>query len=476
LLRSNQFSIVKTKIVEGEDGLIVQYYVVPAKKLSFSFTPKATNSNGFLGVSATVSFTNKNLFRGAERMTFSLAGGFESSPPIFDQTLSGQQIQQAARSFNTFEIGPSLRFQLPGLFPFKMVNVPKQLRPQTELTVGFNYQKRDDFSQGAFQISNLWRFFQKQTMIFESGIPFVSIIKFVDITKSQAFEQRLNDLNDLFLLNAYSDQFIWQEWKFGFQYNTRKKEYRRKNYQFFYDLSFDPAGNLLSVFGGVQDTVADGRKAIFGVPYAQFVRLDNVLIFHQPTGRETSLDFRLQIGMGQPYGNSKLSMPYDYAFFAGGANDVRGWRARALGPGVYKSYLDSNSTATQMGDMKLALSSEFRFGITKSLKGAFFIDAGNVWTINEDVNRPGGHFSNEWYKQIALAGGVGIRFDMSFLILRADIGIPLFNPSYPKGSRFIFDGRGAYKAEAEAKFGSSYQDFVPKAFVPVFHFGVGYPF
>jgi outer membrane protein assembly factor BamA len=169
-------------------------------------------------------------------------------------------------------------------------------------------------------------------------------------------------------------------------------------------------------------------------------------------------------------------MPYDYSFFAGGANDNRGWKARALGPGSYKYYLDTNRTATQIGDIRIGTSVEYRFSFGELMKGAFFVDAGNVWTFNEDINRPGSKFSSNWYKEIAVSGGFGLRMDLDFFILRLDFGLPITNPALPQGARWIFQSRDPYYAEGLEKFGISYKSFMPKPFTPNVHFGIGYPF
>ena len=153
----------------------------------------------------------------------------------------------------------------------------------------------------------------------------------------------------------------------------------------------------------------------------------------------------MNAGGGIPYGNSTRSLPYDYSFFAGGANDNRGWKARALGPGDYKYYLDTNRTATQVGDIRIGGSAEYRFGITEALKGALFVDAGNIWTVAEDTNRVGGQFTKDWYKQFGVAAGFGLRFDLGFFVIRVDLGIPLRNPALPEGAQWIFQSRAAYE-------------------------------
>lgn len=479
LLQLNLFDAVKTDVKENEDpGCVdVHYYLVPSKKQSFSFEPKATNSNGFLGVSATVNYVNRNLFRGAEKLTMSLSGGFESQPPVFDQTIDGDKIQTAARSFNTFEIGPSTSLDLPGLFPLKLRSFSKKLRPKTVISTAYNFQNRVDFQRGTFQMNYMWKFYAKKTMIFQSGLPFMSVIKFVNIHREDPFTAKLEELNDLFLLNAYSNQFIWQDWKFTFEYNNREKEKRKGNSQLYFITSFDPAGNIFGLFSKyISDTTDTGQKAILNVAYAQFSRFDNELIVSQPVGKTQSVHFRFEAGAGIPYGNTTTSLPYDYAFFAGGANDNRGWRARALGPGSYQYYLDSNRAATQIGDMRIGASFEYRFEFNRVFKGALFADAGNIWTLNEDVNREGGNISSNWYKEIALAAGFGLRIDLDYFIVRLDMGIPVYNPALPEGSRFIFDDRDNYIDAGKEVYGDDYYLHLPLPFIPKIHFGIGYPF
>ena len=478
LLQLNLFDAVKVELKEVEDPGCVDahYYLSPSKKQSFGFEPRATNSNGFLGVAATVNYVNRNLFRGAEKLTMSLSGGFESQPPVFDETVDGEVIKTASRSFNTFEIGPSTSLDLPGLFPIRSIGISKRLRPKTIISAAYNFQKRDDFTRGTFQMNYLWRFFHKKTMIFQSGLPGASVVKFVNITKTQDFADKLDELNDLFLLNAYSNQFVWQDWKFTFEYNVKEKENRKGNSQIYFSSTFDPAGNIFSLFKNYQDTTASGQKAILGIGYSQFSRLDNEFIFSKPLGKEQSLNFKLELGAGIPYGNTKTSLPYDYSFFAGGANDNRGWRARSLGPGSYKYYLDPDRTATQIGDLRIGASAEYRFEFNSLFEGAIFADAGNIWTVYNDVNREGGQISKDWYKEIALAAGVGVRLDLEYFIVRVDVGLPIYDPSMPVGSRFISDDKDNYYDLGESVFGPNYGDFLPLPFVPKFHFGIGYPF
>ena len=477
LLRMDIFKAIKTEIVEvpGTNRLEVHYYLAPKKRQSYSFQPRATNTNGYLGASASISYTNRNLFRGAERLTMSVSGGFESQPAIFDET-QGDQVVTTGRSFNTFEIGPSIRLTLPGLFPLRSSDISKRRRPQTIISSGYSYQNREDFERRSFQLDYEWKFIVSKTSLFEVGLPGASVIRFVNIDKSPEFQQRLDDLGDLFLLNAFSNQFIWQDWRFRYEYNIKEKPNRRGNAQIYFASVFEPAGNVLSVFRPFQDTTDMGQFAINGVAYSQFARIDNEFIFSKPYRNERSFNMKLELGGGLPYGNTTTSLPFDYSFFAGGANDNRGWRARTLGPGGYKYYLDTLRSSTQIGDLRLGAFSEFRFTLFSFLKGAVFMDAGNIWTVSEDPNRLNGQFSSDWWRQIAVSAGVGLRIDLEYFIIRLDLGIPIRNPALPAGENWFFQKKDQFEQEAFEAFGINWRDYTPNLFLPTPHIGIGYPF
>lgn len=478
------FQSIKPKLVEVEgEGLIdVHYYLIPAKIQSFGFEPRASNSNGYFGVSASVNYLNKNLFGGAQKMKISLTGGFESQPLVFEDNLDETQIQKIGSSFNTIELGPNVVFDIPGLFPTKLTALSKRHRPRTVMSVAYNFQKREEYTRNTFQANYLWKMYPDKTQNFQFGFPGLSVIKFVNILKTKEFEARINSLNDLFLKNSYSDQLIWQDWKFIFEYYNKEKDNKKSKNQLYYTATFDPAGNVLSIFRGQQKINENGQYLLLGIPYSQFLRLDNDFIASRILNKKSSVHFRALAGGGVPNGNKQTSLPFDYSFFAGGSNDNRGWRARSLGPGSYKYMLDTNRTLTQIGDIRLGTSVEYRFSFGPNLKGAAFLDAGNIWTFKEDSQRVGSQFSSSFYKQIAYSAGVGLRMDLDFFIIRLDLGIPLNNVSVPKNSRWIWQSRDALTDEllntfGEVKLQSLYdQGKIPAPFRPQLHFGIGYPF
>jgi len=478
LLQLGLFSVIKPDIIEipGTGQVEVHYYLVPAKKQSYSFEPRATNSNGFLGVSAALNYANKNLFKAGWLTTLSLSGGFESQPPVFDQTIDGQKIEKSGRSFNTFEIGPTLKFDLPGFFPINIAKLDKRSRPRTILSTAYNYQHRPDFSRSVFQLNFLWKMYVGKTQIISAGVPFASVIKFVSLNKTPEFQARIDKLNDLFLRNAYSDQLIWEDFKLIFDYDNRDKEKPKvsEKLRITFNATFNTAGNTLSMGRSYQGVDSVGRKQLFGVAYSQFVLADTKFISYYTFSRKRILALRTLAGMGIPYGNTKTSLPYDYSFFAGGANDNRGFVARALGPGSYKYYMDTNRTATQIGDIRLGASLEFRVG-GGFLNSAFFLDVGNVWTFHKDINRVGSQFSKNWYKELGLAVGYGLRIDFDFFVVRFDLGFPLTNPGLSEGSRWIFQSRKTYLDEIST-LSDEQRGKISAPFQPRLNIGIGFPF
>jgi hypothetical protein len=483
------FASVKPYIEEvpGTNQLNVHYYLEPAKKQSWAFDPRFTSSFGLLGAAASLNYTNKNLFAGAERLTFSLGGGFESQPPVFDGSTQ-EQVVNAGRTFNTFEIGPSIKLDLPGLFPSPVTLLGKRQKPRTVISTAMNFEKRDIFDRRVFQLNYSWKFLVGKTQVFQLGLPGASVVKYVSIQKSPAFEAQLQQVNDLFLFNAYSNQFIWQDFKFSFEYNNKDKDEKvgkKKRYKgsLYFNSSLDAAGNLLYAFRSNQDTLG-GSYLLGSQPYSQFVRLDNQLITSNRIGKGSSWHLRLNAGAGIPYLNSKTSMPYDYSFFGGGSNDNRGWRARALGPGAYKYHLDTSRLATQIGDIRFGGSFEYRFNLGSTFKGALFTDFGNIWTYREDASRIGSQFGwTTFVPQIAISTGLGLRMDLDYFILRLDVGFPVYDPAFADGARWVFQEfqtRETYYQEGMQHFNMSLEQvkaIMPRPFLPNYlNFGIGYPF
>jgi outer membrane protein insertion porin family len=269
--------------------------------------------------------------------------------------------------------------------------------------------------------------------------------------------------------NPYLRRTFQEQFTFGstasFTFNTLTGLPKRD--QYFLNVMLDVSGNLASLahstFTGEKST--DERPyELFGSRFSQYSKLSIDFRYYNNFDKNNSLATRIILGAGIPYGNS-LVMPYSKQFFSGGANSVRAFLPRSLGPGSYE-IPDSISYGyfDQAGDLKLELNAEFRFGIVSLLKGALFVDAGNVWLTRKNEFLPGGEFeSNRFIKEIAVGTGFGLRLDLSFFLIRFDLGIPLRKPYLPENERWVID---------EINFGSPgwRRDNL------VFNIAIGYPF
>lgn len=482
LMNLNIFKTVKPEIIENDDNSIdVHYYLTPLEQRTFSFEPKGTHSNSFLGVSTSLNYINRNLYRSGNRLKISFSGGFESHPDIFSNNDESTVLNDDTRSFNTLEFGPSIELDIPGLFPIRMTRLSKSQNPTTTFSAVYNFQQRTVFKRQTIQLNYLWKFLDiSRNQVFTVGIPVIGGIQFVRIDKTEAFKKRLEQQNDLFLINAYSNQAIYKDAAVTYSYTN--PELKDGKIIFNYGFTFDLAGMAMSLITKDNPVNENGYKEFLGQRYSQFARLDNEFRLHQYLNKQ-SLHYRLQLGAGVPLKNNGPSLPYDYSFFGGGSNDNRGFSARSLGPGIYKYYLDTSRTVTEMGDMRLGASIEYRFRITSLFEGAIFSDVGNVWTYNEDENRPGGQISKDFYKQLSVSGGIGLRLDFTFLIVRLDLGIPLRNPTLPESARWIFQDKAPYVQEGIDQWGVDpntgkylYKKLMPNPFAPHFHLAIGYPF
>lgn len=456
----------------------VEYHLKPSKKQLFLIEPRATNSNGFLGVSATVSYTNKNLFGGAEKLKISFSGGLESQPAVFDNTISGSGELVSSRTLNTFEISPKISYELPKLFPLpkRLRNTfSKRLYPSSIFDVSYNFQRRNDFDRGITELGYSWKFSEGKSKTRQ--IKWQSF-NFVKLKKDPFFEQKLALLNDPFILNSYNDHFS-NKFQFILTRNTQrvKNDEGKSNY-LFVTTKVTTSGLILDNVGvGVSDTTDQGLKRAFGVPFTQFLAIENDARYYLKVGRNRSMAFRLLSGIGYAYGNSP-SLPYEQSFYAGGSNDLRAWEARTIAPGGTQTWNDTTSTTTQIGDMKIELNVEYRFQLSDMLKMAWFIDAGNIWKLKDeatpDDDLAAFHF-NTFANQIAVGAGFGLRLDFDFFLIRFDAAIPIHNPYMYAGERWIWEDRNQYDVDLLTK-PDWYTNSLTGPFTPRINIGIGYPF
>lgn len=409
---------------------------------SISFQPEGTNTAGDLGAAASLTYENRNLFKGAETFSIKLRGAFEAITG-----LEGYQNQDYEEySLETKLVFP--RF----VVPFLSKEFKRRSTAVSELAISYNMQNRPEFHRRVFTAS--WRY-RWNDISGKSSYKFDLLdlnyiyMPWISTTFREEYLDDVSNRNSILRYN-YEDLFI-MKLGFGMSFNNGSEAYK---------LNIETSGNLLSgishLLGSTRNS--ENQYTIFNIAFAQYVKgdFDYTKVFQ--FDRNNSLAIHAGLGIAYPYGNSKI-LPFEKRYFSGGANSVRGWSVRGLGPGSFKGTDGAIDFINQTGDIKLDLNFELRSFLFWKIYGAAFIDAGNIWTIREYDEQPGGQFKfNEFYKQIAVAYGLGIRFNFDFFILRFDMGMKAINPAYES---------------AKEHYAIFHPDF-SRDFA--FHFAVGLPF
>ena len=437
---------------QNGDSTQLNCYVMltKSKHKSISFELEGTNSAGDLGAAASVSFQHRNLFRGSETFMVKFRGAYEA--------ISG--LQPGYKNHNYTEYGVETSINFPNfLFPFLTSDFKRRIKATTEFGLQYNYQLRPEFSRTIASASWSYKWIQKQKIQHRIDLLDISYL-YLPWISSQFQEDYINKDKDNYILKYNYENRLIVRMGYNYSYNSAggalvNNTITTNSYSI--RAGFESAGNILY---GISKMInmrknKDGEYAILGIPYAQYLKGDFDFAKNIIIDDRNSLAFHAGIGIAVPYGNAKV-VTLKKRYFSGGANSVRGWSVRNLGPG---SFAGDGNFMNQSGDIKLDASIEYRTRLFWKFRGAAFIDAGNIWTIREYENQPGGVFEfDKFYKQIAVAYGLGLRLDLDFFVLRFDGGMKAINPKYKKAKeRYpIIHPRFS-------------RDFA-------FHFAVGYPF
>ena len=444
-LRLYRFINIRFEEVEGmtssTDGsrlLNCFIQLVPAKFQSYSIDVEGLNSSGNLGAGGNLEYQHKNLFKGAEEFTFNIRGSMQN------------QLNRQSEQFNTTEFGVETRIIFPKFWmPFQIKKFRQRFNPKTSLTVAYNYQKRPDYTRTIAngKISYLWNSSKRVShQVTPLGVNFV-LIPTVD-------NDFLQDIQGTFLGYSYQDHLITNT-SYSFVYNQQEVD-KRKDF-LYVSWNLEEAGNFLNLWASsVSKKNAEGYSEILGIRYAQYVQSDIDLRYHHYLNKINSMAYRFYLGVGYPYGNYDV-LPFEKRYFSGGANSIRAWPVRGIGPGSYDS--QDADYYNQTGDIKLEFNIEYRFKLFWILESALFLDVGNIYTIRKDISPEGGLFEfNNFTSKLAVGTGLGLRFDFKYFIFRLDSGMKLRNPVEEKGHRWIPTNR---------KY--TWDDFA-------MNFAIGYPF
>jgi outer membrane protein insertion porin family len=446
LVNLGTFKFVKNQFRASDtlgNYLDAYYYLTPLPKKSIRVEILAkTNSANYTGTELNVNWSNRNTFRGAELLTISAFGGLEV------------QVSGLNKGFNVYRVGSEANLVWPRFIAPFQIKSPGGFMPKTKATLGYEFQNRTKlYSLHTFKSSfgYLWKESeQKEHQLNVTEITYAS-----PQNVTALYEEQI-------LANPSLGKVIEKQLIFGPSYSytfTNTMSRRRKN-TFYYKGSLSLSGVITGAITGAKST--DPVK-IFDVPFSQFIKAENEFRHFLKLGDDSKLASRIIVGAGYAYGNSE-ELPFIKQFFIGGTNSIRAFRARSIGPGSYDGSANTNAfLADQSGDVKLEFNTEYRAKIYGLVKGALFLDAGNIWMMNDNPEKPGAQFSKNFMKEIAVGTGAGLRFDFSFLILRTDIAFPLRKPYLPDGQRWVID---------QINFGSTSwrKDNL------VFNLAIGYPF
>ena len=413
------------------------------KPSTLSFQPEGTNTAGDLGAAASLTYENRNLFRGSESFSVQVRGAYEAI-----RGLEGYSNQ------DYIEYSVESRLSFPRfMMPFLSSEARRRTIATSELSLTYDTQNRPEFHRRV--LSAGWRYkwsplsSRNQYQFDLLNLNYVFMPWISDTFRKEYLDNPTN-YNAILRYN-YEDLFIMKT-GFGFSYNDGKTAIKT---------NIETAGNLLSlgsaIFGGNKDDL--NQYKVFNIAYAQYIKGDIDYTHHLISGYNDQLVFHVGLGIAYPYGNSTI-LPFEKRYFSGGANSVRGWSVRSLGPGRYKDKDGKINFITQTGDLKLDLNMEYRTHLFWKFGGALFVDAGNIWTLREYPSQPDGQFKlKNVLKDLAVSYGMGLRLNFDYFIIRFDMGMKAVNP--------------AYKTEDENHFPLIHprlkRDFA-------FHFAVGLPF
>jgi len=409
----------------------------PAAKQNFSLEWNGTNQGGFLGISGTIGYRNRNIFGGAEVLSMEISGGLEAQQ-LLTESGTNNDVGQGL-GFNTLEFGPQISLTFPRfLLPFSPDRFAKSANPRTSLITNLSYQRRPDYERTRSFGSIVYRWNETATKEWQISPLELSLIK---IDRSSAFDDRLEEINDPFLTNSFQDHFI-QSTRVAFILNTQRQSNPKRNL-YFYRAEIESAGSLLRGFYQLSNATVNenGGFEALGIQFAQYLKTVHDFRFYNIPNEKMSTAYRISAGVGIPLDNLDV-LPFEKSFFAGGANGIRAWQARTLGPG---SFRDPVQNFDKIGDILIEGNIEYRFDITDILEGAFFIDAGNIWIMGDETERPGALFEfDRFLSEMAVGAGAGTRFNFDFFLIRLDLGLQVKDPSLDPGERWLFQSKDRY--------------------------------
>jgi len=446
-----QINIDVRPVGEVDGLLMVDAYVFlqPDKSQTVSASLEGTNSEGDLGFGVGLDYRHRNLFKGSE--VFSAKG------KVSYESLSGNLSGLINNNYSEYSTELDLTFP-KFMAPFLSRSFKRKIQASTIFTLNFDYQARPEYNRVIAGGGWRYQWTERSRRLAHT----LTLVDLSVISVPKMSQQFLDRITNPLLLESYRDHLIM---RMGYNfYRTNKAEMSVRQMGMFQRNVFtiranaETAGNLLYGLSHLtrQKADDDGTYRALGIRYSQYVKADADFALTHYFDRRQSIAFHVGAGIALPYGNSDV-LPFEKRFYSGGANSVRGWGVRTLGPGSYNSIDSVSNFFSQCGDIRFDLNLEYRAKLFWVVELGLFIDAGNIWTIKEYDDQQGGVFKfNKFYEQIAASYGAGIRLDFKYFLVRVDMGMKAHNPASGQEHWPLFHPR--FKRDSE------------------FHFSVGYPF
>lgn len=453
---NNMGAVQQTNIVitpSPEDSLHLldaKIFISPANAHWFRASLDGTNSAGDIGVAPAVSYRHQNLFNGGEIWNITLKGAYEF--------ITGQEnTDMLNKNYYEYGIETGVTFPL-FLFPWLKKSWRERSGASTKVSLGLNNQHRSEYTRQFFNgtIGYGWSTMRRK-LNHNLDLIDVNYIRMPWVSPEFADKYMNDSTSNQLLKESYKNQLVTRT-SYSITF-TQKQRFVKMANTTTVRAGVEVAGafpRLVTSMKKANDVDEDGSKKLFGVAYAEYVKSNVDFSQTLPLSRNHVIAYHVGLGFAYPYGNSRV-LPFERRFFSGGANSVRGWSTRSLGPGSYRRVNSSMDFINQTGDIKLEASIESRHKMGSMFELAGFVDAGNVWTIKDYEAQPLGKFQfGQFYREIAVAYGLGIRFDLGFLLLRFDTGVRAYDPAEDQPDRFVL--------------------LNPRWSRMAFHFGIGYPF
>lgn len=418
------------------------------KSQTISFSLEGTNSEGDLGFGIGADYQHRNIFKGSEILNVKFKASYESLSGDLSGLINNNYSEYSGDVGITFP-----KFKMP----FLRDSFKRRIQASTEFMASFNYQERPEYTRviAGAGWKYIWSERNNQTRHTFNLID----LSYIYLPKSKS--NFLDSITNPLLRYSYENHLIM---RMGYTfYKTNKRATTPLTTVFQNDIytiraSAETAGNLLYGFSHLfnQKREEDDSYKVFGTRYSQYVKIDGDFSLTHYFSSRSSVAVHAGLGIAVPYGNSTV-LPFEKRFYSGGANSVRGWGVRTLGPGSFNGQKSQNNFIYQCGDIRLDLNIEYRCKLFWVIELGAFIDCGNIWTIKNYENQPGGVFKfNKFYEQLAASYGLGLRMDFTYFLIRLDMGMKAHNPASGQEHWPLFSP--SFKRDAE------------------FHFSVGYPF